>query len=243
MPSIEVLDVGVIKTSPKIESPVERKVLVPSWHDKHDIDSWRSGATGMSHFDYFFHHCAGDGADLRSAIQIPGRRGWEERVRQIFKSFVHTSAQKIAFEEQPDVVINKDYDENGPPYLRRWNLLPRNKFCNAYLHEFLRSDYDRALHDHPWRSLAFVLEGEGIEHVSSYGDMGTTHGSRPIGPGMIFNRSLTYTHRIEVTKPPIVTIFITGPTMREWGFWTEEGWVAARDMFKKVTEEYQSGES
>jgi hypothetical protein len=30
------------------------------------------------------------------------------------------------------------------PYMLRWYLIPRNRFCNIYLHHFLRSDDDRA---------------------------------------------------------------------------------------------------
>ena len=40
------------------------------------------------------------------------------------------------------------------PYLRRWWVIPRNRLFNVYLHQFLRSDDDRALHDHPWLTAA-----------------------------------------------------------------------------------------
>lgn len=44
----------------------------------------------------------------------------------------------------PDFVIGDDPDR---PYLRRWWIVPRNEYCNVYLHEILRSDDDRAGHD------------------------------------------------------------------------------------------------
>ena len=42
----------------------------------------------------------------------------------------------------PHMVIGGAED----PYLLRWYLIPRNPFVNVYLHKFLRSDDDRALH-------------------------------------------------------------------------------------------------
>jgi hypothetical protein len=56
---------------------------------------------------------------------------------------------------EPDCVI-------GPPdnpYLRRWWLIPRNRWFNLYLHNILRDDDDRALHDHPWANLSILLRG------------------------------------------------------------------------------------
>jgi hypothetical protein len=53
--------------------------------------------------------------------------------------------KKIAGSRPPDFVIGGD-----SPYMLRWWIIPRNKFFNIYLHRFLRSDDDRALHDHPW---------------------------------------------------------------------------------------------
>jgi len=59
----------------------------------------------------------------------------------------------------PDFVI-------GPsemPYLRRWWIIPRNRFFNIYLHQFLHSDDDRALHDHMYINLSILLRGRYIE--------------------------------------------------------------------------------
>ena len=51
------------------------------------------------------------------------------------------------------------------PYLLRWFLIPQNRFLNVYLHRFLRSDDDRALHDHPWWNVSLLLEGAYTEHT------------------------------------------------------------------------------
>lgn len=55
------------------------------------------------------------------------------------------------------------------PYLLRWFVIPRNKVFNVYLHQFLRSDDDRALHDHPWVNLSILLRGGYIEHTIAAG--------------------------------------------------------------------------
>lgn len=62
----------------------------------------------------------------------------------------------------PDFVIGG----HERPYLLRWRLLPRNPVFNVYLHQFLRSDDDRALHDHPWLfNVSLLLRGPYIEWV------------------------------------------------------------------------------
>lgn len=48
----------------------------------------------------------------------------------------------------------------GEEYLCRWYLIPRNRFIGVMLHWFIGSDDDRALHDHPWWSISFLLKGE-----------------------------------------------------------------------------------
>jgi hypothetical protein len=49
----------------------------------------------------------------------------------------------------------------GPenPYMLRWYVIPRNPVLNVYVHKFLRSDDDRALHDHPWWFVSLILRG------------------------------------------------------------------------------------
>ena len=62
----------------------------------------------------------------------------------------------------PDFIIGGHED----PYLLRWFLIPRNPVFNVYVHLFLRSDEDRALHDHPWAAnCSILLEGQYLEHT------------------------------------------------------------------------------
>ncbi len=109
---------------------------------------------------------------------------------------------------------------DGSEYLIRRYLLPRNKILNIYLHRFLGSDDDRALHDHPWYSVSVVLKGELIEHLPR-------KRLRKIKAGVISFRSPLQQHRIELpTGQKATTLFITGPVVRKWGFACPKGWVA-----------------
>ncbi len=120
----------------------------------------------------------------------------------------------VSHRRPPDFVIGRP----DAPYLRRWWLIPRNRWCNVYLHHFLRSDDDRALHDHPWRwNCSVLLAGNYIEH--------TPDGARRRTRGALKLRIGPAPHRIELIDAiPVWTLFVTGPKVREWGFHCERGW-------------------
>lgn len=110
------------------------------------------------------------------------------------------------------------------PYLLRWWLIPRNPVFNVYLHCFLRSDDDRALHDHPWISLSVILRGQYTEHEIAAGGINVKN-VRTAGQWRL-RRSGKMAHRIELTDGPCWTLFVTGPRYREWGFHCPEaGWI------------------
>lgn len=117
------------------------------------------------------------------------------------------------------------------PYLLRYYLIPRNPYFNVYLHEFLRSDDDRALHDHPWWFVPIVLKGGYWEH---------REGSSVVkwrGSPSIAVRKADTAHRVELdwypgiwdvnehsSEKPAWTLIFTGPKIREWGFKCPQGW-------------------
>lgn len=126
----------------------------------------------------------------------------------------------------PDFVIGG----SDNPYLRRWWVIPRNRWFNIYLHEFLRSDDDRALHDHPWINLSIILKGCYREHKPG-GVVKVRKPWRPLAPWRIVFRLPTAAHRVELIDGlPVWTLFITGPRVREWGFWCPKGFVHWRDF-------------
>lgn len=112
---------------------------------------------------------------------------------------------------EPDFIV-------GENYLRRWFIVPRNAQMNVYLHEFRRSDDDRAMHDHPWNNRSFIIAGQYIEH--------TPQGRILRQPGDCAVRLATDRHRVElINGAPCVTLFTTGPKIRDWGFHCPQGFV------------------
>lgn len=150
---------------------------------------------------------------------------------------------KVMASRKPDFTVG----DPGNEYLLRWHVLPRNRFGNVYLHKFLRSDDDRALHDHPYANMSWVLQGGYIEHrqeqyMPEFG-MSFTPKHR-LKPGAFLFRRAKTPHRIqlygdpgphvtvlyrkdEIAEPPTpaITMFICGPRIREWGFHCPQGWV------------------
>ena len=127
------------------------------------------------------------------------------------------------FKRDPDVYIGGKEDT----YMKRWWIIPRNRFFNIYLHHFLRSDDDRALHDHHWWNVSILLRGSYIEHTPK----GLVVRSAPA----IAFRIAEAAHRIQLFgsirgELPVWTIFITGPRVRDWGFHCKQGWVSQKDF-------------
>ena len=102
----------------------------------------------------------------------------------------------------------------GGDYLERWYVVPRSGFCNVYLHRFRRGDDDRALHDHPWDNTSVVISGRYVEV--------TPEGEFLREAGAVISRPATARHRVVLLPDdnwPVVTLFFTGPKVRDWGFW------------------------
>lgn len=181
---------------------------------------------------------------------------------------------RIAGQRPPDFIIGSD--SPGGAYLNRWYLSPwrrlqtrlRDKaepaptrlnraiaraigwLPNLYLHQFLRDDDDRALHDHPSWAASFMLDGAYIEHTIAAGGL---HRRQLIVSGSLRFLPTLHAHRIELVPwadpdpapcdeyrdddsptasfapqraSPCWTLFLFGPTVRQWGFHCpERGWV------------------
>ncbi|SKS72718.1 Uncharacterised protein [Mycobacteroides abscessus subsp. bolletii] len=102
------------------------------------------------------------------------------------------------------------------PYLSRWFLIPRNSRRNIYLHRFHHSDTP-PLHCHPWNFTSIILKGgyyEVTETATIYRRAGT-----------IARRRAQHRHRVVLPVDEhgrdieCLTITITGPRIRPWGFW------------------------
>lgn len=139
---------------------------------------------------------------MSAASQRPTNRAWLTRL----------------LAGQPHQVIGGVDD----PYLLRWYPIPRNPVLNVYLHKFMRSDDDRALHDHPWWFVSLMLRGQ-------YDEV-TDAGTRRRRAGSVAFRTATWRHRVALMRRglpsagqawevPCWTLIITGRRARTWGFW------------------------
>src|SRR5690606_37136256 len=126
----------------------------------------------------------------RSSRTAGSKRMNSPRVAAFAFNQLHT---RVALAREPDFIVGRDAPAGA--YLRRWYLTPwRNLqtrlrkraedaptrtnraiahlvglLPNLYLHQFLRDDDDRALHDHPSWAASFMLQGGYVEHTIAAG--------------------------------------------------------------------------
>lgn len=127
------------------------------------------------------------------------------------------------------------------PYLLRWWLTPWSRLYRRvpeerrtrwqrfvvslpgiYLHWVLRSDDDRALHDHPWWNASLLLRGSYVEHKIAAGGV---HYRTRVNAGDVVLRTARAAHRLEIDAGPCWSLFFFGPRVRDWGFHCKTGWV------------------
>lgn len=122
-------------------------------------------------------------------------------------------------------------------YMNRWWFIKSRKwydkvFGGARVHQILRSDSDRHLHDHPWPYCTIILKG-GYTEVTANGKQ------KWYGPGSVLFRGSKHFHRLIVPDGQEAwTLFITGPYTHGWGFkipWRE---YVGEESTKQTEEEY-----
>lgn len=166
---------------------------------------------------------AKDYAIAGSVDRLTTWKGWADRI--IY------SARRGRL--QPDFTVGSP----DAPYLLRWWVIPRNRFFNIYLHCFCRSDDDRALHDHPYLfNCSVLLRGQYREWVlfdkTKHAHIARMSAGLPMPYAAATDRAAPAIaprwgkspHRIELTNGHCWTLFITGPRVREWGFYCPQGW-------------------
>lgn len=127
------------------------------------------------------------------------------------------------------------------PYMLRWYLTPWSgdrridrsipetrwqRFLRAlpgaYIHLIVRSDDDRALHDHPWGSCSILLQGSYVEHSIAAGGV---HSRIRVSAGDVVFRHAEAAHRLEIDAGPAWSLFLFWRRRRKWGFHCPNGWV------------------
>lgn len=151
---------------------------------------------------------------------------------------------------KPDLYIGEVDDR----FMKRWYLLPRNRFFNIMLHKTEKNNpRNLYLHDHPFWNLSIILKGGYIEY--RFFDQEKWRASSDIligrywGAGSFIFRDALTAHRIQLCKTksgnemtdilygeyePCWSIWICGPVRRRWGFYLPEGWVHWRKYVSMV---------
>jgi hypothetical protein len=111
---------------------------------------------------------------------------------------------------------------DGTLYLRRYYLV-KTRLGGIYIHQIMRSDDDRCLHDHPWDFSSVILSGHYTEITPETCEKGKVWKT-----GSLIKHSAEDAHRL-VLENPVWTLVFIGRKAREWGFHTASGWTHWRD--------------
>lgn len=113
-------------------------------------------------------------------------------------------------------------------YLRRLRVV-QTPWFSVLVHQIFEPDSDRDPHDHPWSFGSLVVRGGYTEDVSEkitlFGRV-VEGKTRNEWPRWSWHRMTTKeAHRITSVLPDTMTLVVTGPRVRTWGFWTDQGFV------------------
>lgn len=139
-------------------------------------------------------------------------------------------------------------------YLIRYYVV-RSKWFNLFIHQFLRSDRDD-LHDHPWHFVTYLVKGaytenkwnektQQVDSVRRKNYPMLLGFSRPNVQNRLIYRKATDQHQVVVDNDlkreqkdqASLTLCLTGPTVREWGFIKEVK--VQNDGVTPISEQYR----
>lgn len=110
---------------------------------------------------------------------------------------------------------------NGVAYLERyfvagWNPINKRPGPSIFLHRFVASDPDTAVHSHPWGwSSSLILVG-GYREERCDGRGGVV--VREFRPGDVNILDAHIKHRIDLVGKDCWTLFLAGPFEKAWSF-------------------------
>lgn len=115
---------------------------------------------------------------------------------------------------------------DGTPYLTRFRFIQTPLF-GVYLHQIHTRDWERHLHDHPWRFASLILSGGYREAVArpygvELGEATLTWRRR----GRMHRFPADGAHSIVHVRPNTRTLVFVGRRRGSWGFFVPgRGWV------------------
>lgn len=119
---------------------------------------------------------------------------------------------------KPDLSITP----NGDPYIYRWHLV-KSPQANVYLHIQVSDDPRDELHDHPWDNTSVILAG-GYEEIVNFAPNCGAPAAFIRKKGDVIFRQAHWAHKLILAAPYTITLFTTGPKIRNWGYWFRDGW-------------------
>lgn len=105
----------------------------------------------------------------------------------------------------------------GGDYLKRWILWHRPSGRSCYIHKFCGGDWSPDLHDHPKWFVSVGLRGGYMEQTE-----GAFYPLYEVWAAPWVRKfPAEHRHRVSGTRycEPCWTLVITGPNVREWGFY------------------------
>jgi hypothetical protein len=117
-----------------------------------------------------------------------------------------------------------DARDESRVYLRRLRILQTPYFA-LYLHFIYQSDKDRDPHDHPFAFRSLIVRGGYTERVwrTYAGHVGGDGVERTWRRWSLHKTPLNVAHMIDYLWPNTVTLVFCGPKVKDWGFYTEQG--------------------
>ena len=126
---------------------------------------------------------------------------------------------------QPDLIIGP----RDAPQTLRWHLF-RWRGIQVALHRWVRSDSDRALHDHSAGNISILLTGCYQEWFNHSWEPPRWRLRVPLVP---YYRAGDTPHRVLLHRGRLWTLWIRFKPWREWGFHCPKGWVHWTDYVDK----------
>jgi hypothetical protein len=107
----------------------------------------------------------------------------------------------------------------------------KTPYFSIFWHHILNPDSQPDPHDHPWNFWSLVIHGGYREEL--WLAEPPLRRRNPVWrtwlPGTLHYMPITAAHRIRQVSPGTVTLVLTGRRQRDWGFWTQAGFVNRQD--------------
>lgn len=152
-----------------------------------------------------------------------------------------TDENKVKFFDKWLNKVMELKNKTGEVHFRRWKIFESNWF-NIYIHQILKSDTDKHLHNHPWNFISFIIQSGYFET--------RPEGVRPCFGGVVVKKAREF-HKIKLIPKSILgedetecwTLVFTGKRINpDWGYLLHDinkkvGVVVNNETYRKMKSE------